>query len=408
MWVPLFTACAGALSIQAEMVRRKSILVEETPNALREITLARGRRLNAVDAPMLEALFESLRHPAVLLSSLDSRAFCAGGDVRALTSEVVDFLWREAQTLARLEEREVSIAISSGVTMGFGAGLFVASRERVVTEGTVFAMPECRIGLCPDAGSLSFLRRLPRPIGLWVALTGARLTASDCLGLGLATRFVRRNSDDYAALREELRYAPLDELEVVLSRRCGVPPRDLASPLCSSEAVLAALERVAEAEDAAGVLANVEVERHRASTLVGSVSWQTRERAEAVFEVLDAGRDAMRASCPLALETTFAALSTLDANDPGRARLAEIVINANLATRPHFAHRVASLLGGGGGENSAISPPPPPLEEDDVKPRALALVARAQRALDALDSGMTTTDIKRTYLTSSSSSSSSS
>ena len=40
---------------------------------------------------------------------------------------------------------------------------------------TVFAMPECGIGLFPDIGSSFFLTRLPGQLGLWLGLTGARL-----------------------------------------------------------------------------------------------------------------------------------------------------------------------------------------------------------------------------------------
>lgn len=41
---------------------------------------------------------------------------------------------------------------------------------------TVFAMPECAIGLFPDIGASAFLQRLPWPgLGLWLGLTGARL-----------------------------------------------------------------------------------------------------------------------------------------------------------------------------------------------------------------------------------------
>ena len=40
---------------------------------------------------------------------------------------------------------------------------------------TVFAMPECGIGLFPDVGASFFLPRLPGFLGTFLALTGARL-----------------------------------------------------------------------------------------------------------------------------------------------------------------------------------------------------------------------------------------
>jgi enoyl-CoA hydratase len=51
-------------------------------------------------------------------------------------------------------------------------------------------MPETGIGLFPDVGGGWYLPRLPGEIGLWLALTGARLKAADCLAAGIATQFM--------------------------------------------------------------------------------------------------------------------------------------------------------------------------------------------------------------------------
>ncbi len=55
---------------------------------------------------------------------------------------------------------------------------------------TVFAMPECAIGLFPDIGASFFLQRLPGKLGLWLGLTGARLRGVDVRASGLATHYI--------------------------------------------------------------------------------------------------------------------------------------------------------------------------------------------------------------------------
>jgi len=51
-------------------------------------------------------------------------------------------------------------------------------------------MPETGIGLFPDVGGGWYLPRMPDHIGLWLALTGARIKAADCELVGVATDYV--------------------------------------------------------------------------------------------------------------------------------------------------------------------------------------------------------------------------
>jgi enoyl-CoA hydratase len=96
--------------------------------------------------------------------------------------------YRMNQAIARLATPYV--AILDGITMGGGVGLSIHGPYRIVTERTLFAMPETGIGLIPDVGGTHALARLPGELGTWLALTGARLKAADCLYAGIATHFV--------------------------------------------------------------------------------------------------------------------------------------------------------------------------------------------------------------------------
>lgn len=73
-----------------------------------------------------------------------------------------------------------------GIVMGGGVGLMSGASHRVVTNESRVAMPEITIGLYPDVGGSWLLGRMPGATGLFLALTGARLQASDALFVKLA------------------------------------------------------------------------------------------------------------------------------------------------------------------------------------------------------------------------------
>jgi enoyl-CoA hydratase len=169
------------------------------------ISLNRPRALGALTTAMVEAMTQALldwrrdsQVEAVLIDHIGERGFCAGGDIRFLAESARqggaaarDFFFKEYRLnhLLMVYDKPV-IAVMDGVTMGGGVGISLPARYRIATERTRFAMPETGIGLFPDVGGGWHLSRLPDQTGLWLALTGARLEAADCLALGLATHVV--------------------------------------------------------------------------------------------------------------------------------------------------------------------------------------------------------------------------
>ncbi len=141
------------------------------------------------------------RNPDVtgyVIRGFGDKAFCAGGDVIALhkagsTGKVQDALafFREEYRLNYLISRLAKpyVAWLNGITMGGGVGLSVHGRTRVATENSYFAMPETAIGFFPDVGGGHFLPRLENSLGIYLALTGARLRGSDLVHAGIATTY---------------------------------------------------------------------------------------------------------------------------------------------------------------------------------------------------------------------------
>jgi enoyl-CoA hydratase len=193
-----------------ELVDLSSIETVKTAvdGALGIITLDRPRALNALDQPMCLAIDAALsawakddRVAAVLIRGAGDRAFCAGGDVRAVRDDGI--AWKRGQSDGRLvrdyfrDEYRMNrriknfpkpyIALIDGITMGGGLGLSVHGTYRVATERTLVAMPEVGIGLFPDVGTSHVLPRLAGETGTYLALAGARLKTADALALGIAT-----------------------------------------------------------------------------------------------------------------------------------------------------------------------------------------------------------------------------
>lgn len=74
-----------------------------------------------------------------------------------------------------------SEAVSHCALVGGGVGLSVNASFRIATENTAFAMPEAKIGYCPDVGASFFLSRVDGEIGTYLGLTSETLTGKAVL-----------------------------------------------------------------------------------------------------------------------------------------------------------------------------------------------------------------------------------
>ncbi|XP_034417618.1 3-hydroxyisobutyryl-CoA hydrolase, mitochondrial [Cyclopterus lumpus] len=195
--------------IQGHMMSSRvepGVLLEKVGSA-GVITINRPKVLNALDMTMVRQIYPQLKKwdnddeiDIVIIKGAGGKAFCAGGDIRAVTEAgkagdpLAEDFFREEYILNNAigECRKPYIALIEGITMGGGVGLSVHGRFRVATEKTLFAMPETAIGLFPDVGGGFFLPRLRGKLGMFLALTGFRLKGRDVQRAGVATHFVER------------------------------------------------------------------------------------------------------------------------------------------------------------------------------------------------------------------------
>lgn len=228
---------------QASASSPQNVLVK-VEKGLGWLTLNRPQALNALSGEMVQTLSQTLtdwqKDPAVsavVISSSSDKAFCAGGDVRLVYQSRMDngadhqamvapFFLSE-YTLKGLLARypKPVVALMNGITMGGGMGLAMHLPYRVVGDQATLSMPETALGYFPDVGAayfFQFCRGLRGPVGngapsvppnsapgasgvqpplppaeetspnlgLFLGLTGWRLTPHQAMATGMATHYV--------------------------------------------------------------------------------------------------------------------------------------------------------------------------------------------------------------------------
>jgi len=180
-------------------------------NGAVNIVLNRPKALNALTFEMLEQLrvkleeFDDDSNVHIIVITGNGRAFCSGGDLKECNSLERGCRFAKKEYLLDCfihRYRKPYISLLNGIMMGGGCGISVNGRYRVVTEKTIFSMPECSIGLFTDVGASHFFNQCPGKIGLFLALTGLEIGGSDAIYAKIGTHYVP--SDDLEELKRTL------------------------------------------------------------------------------------------------------------------------------------------------------------------------------------------------------------
>ncbi|KAJ3463156.1 hypothetical protein MRS44_007942 [Fusarium solani] len=190
------------------------MLVSSPAPFVAHVEINRPRKLNAFSqAVWLEfgRVFEQLSHDAevraVVLSGAGDRAFTAGLDVQAATSDGIlsggeQDVARKAKALrSHIEEFQASISamekcekpvicVVHGISIGLAIDIACCADIRICASNTRFAVKEVDIGLAADIGTLA---RLPKLVGStsWVkdvCLTARDFSAQEALSVGFVSQ----------------------------------------------------------------------------------------------------------------------------------------------------------------------------------------------------------------------------
>ena len=291
------------------------------------ILLNRPKALNALDRNMIRTIAGALNAwrddpaiHAVVIEGAGGRAFCAGGDIRvirahALAGEAGDvegfFAEEYALNLAIARFPKPYVALIDGICMGGGIGLSVHGVFRVTSEAGVFAMPETAIAMFPDVGATHVLPRLPGMLGVYLGLTGARLSGADAVHAGLATHFVptERLGGLAAAIAR-------DGVSVIAAAASALPAFSMA---VHREAI----DRCFAADSVPGIVAKLEAEH---------TEWAAQTLAS------------LRSMSPSALHWSLAAIRRGAGLGLADALRAELALTRHVTAHAEFAEGVRAMV----------------------------------------------------------------
>lgn len=240
--------------MRLEKVGRAGCVMLDRPKALNALTY---EMFDALEAHYLEWSDDPHIY-GIIMESTNSRAFSAGGDIRALydwrkegeIDKILGLYGSEYQhnyTLDRFTKPHIPLV--NGIVMGGGVGVCLYGTHFVAGEGLRFAMPEVGIGFFPDIGATYFLPRLSGETGLYMALTGRSVDRADAFYLGIATHCV--DAEHFPAVREAMTEGePIDDVLAALHRDPGPSAIEALQPVISRLFAVASVEAVLEGLDA--------------------------------------------------------------------------------------------------------------------------------------------------------------
>jgi len=197
------------------------VLITETLDAVRVITLNRPGARNALGGELIEALYDGLvaadADPAirvVVLTGADP-AFCAGVDLKEAGRDGKKYFdrYRTHNCIGQVAKmRTPVIGAVNGPTFTGGLEMALGCDFLIASERAVFADTHVRVGVLPGGGMTA---RLPLAVG-WaqarrMSMTGEVVDAEQALRLGLVSEVAPHEQLRERALAAAGRISSVDE-----------------------------------------------------------------------------------------------------------------------------------------------------------------------------------------------------
>ncbi len=174
---------------------------------VRTLTLNRPQRRNALSKSLIRALTEALMEAddsdeirVIVIAGAGEHAFCAGLDLKEMAEpDEGGSRFRSPMATAEgsvfevvLETKKPTVAALNGSAIAGGFELALACDLRITHPEALFGLPEAKIGMGANFGSVTLPRRMPLCLALEMLYTGDYISAQRAEQLGLVNRVVAR------------------------------------------------------------------------------------------------------------------------------------------------------------------------------------------------------------------------
>lgn len=233
------------------------------------IALNRPKQMNALDGAMREAIESRLREAEadaavrVVVIAGRGRAFCAGGDLKAIRErpgDVAGHLEQAKRTIGAIRgSTKPVVARIHGPAIGAGMNLALACDLRVASTRATMGQPYLKVGLHPDWGGTYFLRRLVGDAeARRLLLTGEILSAAEARKLGLVHQVVAEGKLDAAVMVLGIQLGAVSPGAMAATKRSLFEAEREALERAMDREAAAQAERVGSAQAAEGIAAFLE------------------------------------------------------------------------------------------------------------------------------------------------------
>lgn len=235
------------------------VLLVETRDRVRHLTLNRPARRNALNRELNDALVDAVmaadHDPDVYAIAIggNGTAFCSGADLADARDQAdrgeawFGPLHNRYRSLfeVMIDSRKPTIAVVNGPAVAGGFELALSCDLRIVAEEAFFAVPEAKRGRGAHYASIALPRMVPQGLAMEWLYTGRKIEVSEAERWGLVNRTAPAAELGRAAdelLRQITSSAPLslERLKLTHRRSEGLDPHaairlDIGPDVYSSE-----------------------------------------------------------------------------------------------------------------------------------------------------------------------------